>query len=452
MEVTISYIETMEPVPAYEEIVNRVCAEVSRVYGIGNDEELSVLLCDNPYIHQLNKTYRNIDRPTDVLSFALNEGEDNGDLESHLIGDLIISLERTAEQAEEYGHPFERELAYLTVHGCLHILGYDHMTDEDKKEMRQEEEFVLGNLGYVRMHHIMNKDAHFKSGFVAVVGRPNVGKSTLINALIGDKIVIVSDKAQTTRNRIVCIYMDEKKQIVFMDTPGIHKPKHKLGEFMVKAAVDSLKEVEAVLFLVAANEKRGPGDNFIIEQLKNVNVPVFLVINKIDTLTKEEVLETIVEYKNLYPFEGIIPISAREKDNISEVLTVLEEVLPEGPQYFPDDMITDQPERLIIADIVREKILLKTREEIPHAIAVDVDEMKQRDDGTTYIRATIYCERDSQKGIIIGKKGSMLRELGGEARSDIERLLATKVYLDLWVKVKKDWRNKSGMLSEFGYE
>ncbi len=303
-----------------------------------------------------------------------------------------------------------------------------------------------------RMHHIMNKDAHFKSGFVAVVGRPNVGKSTLINALIGDKIVIVSDKAQTTRNRIVCVYMDEKKQIVFMDTPGIHKPKHKLGEFMVKAAVDSLKEVEAVLFLVAGNEKRGPGDNFIIEQLKNVDVPVFLVINKIDTLTKEQVLETIVEYKNLYPFAGIIPISAREKDNIQEVLNVLEEVLPEGPQYFPDDMITDQPERLIIADIVREKILLKTREEIPHAIAVDVDEMKQRDDGTTYIRATIYCERDSQKGIIIGKKGSMLRELGAEARTDIERLLATKVYLDLWVKVKKDWRNKSGMLSEFGYE
>lgn len=303
-----------------------------------------------------------------------------------------------------------------------------------------------------RMHHIMNKDAHFKSGFVAVVGRPNVGKSTLINALIGDKIVIVSDKAQTTRNRIVCVYMDEKKQIVFMDTPGIHKPKHKLGEFMVKAAVDSLKEVEAVLFLVAGNEKRGPGDNFIIEQLKNVDVPVFLVINKIDTLTKEQVLETIVEYKNLYPFEGIIPISAREKDNIQEVLHVLEDVLPEGPQYFPEDMITDQPERLIIADIVREKILLKTREEIPHAIAVDVDEMKQRDDGTTYIRATIYCERDSQKGIIIGKKGSMLRELGAEARTDIERLLATKVYLDLWVKVKKDWRNKSGMLSEFGYE
>ena len=298
----------------------------------------------------------------------------------------------------------------------------------------------------------MNKANTFKSGFVAVVGRPNVGKSTLINALIGDKIVIVSDKAQTTRNRIICVYTDEEKQIVFMDTPGIHKPKHKLGEFMVDAAIESLKEIEAVLFVVAGNEKRGPGDNFILEQLKKVKVPVFLVINKIDTLEREDILKTIVTYQEAYPFAGIIPISAKEKDNLDEVLKVLTEVLPEGPQYFPEDMITDQPERLIIADIVREKILLKTRDEVPHAIAVDVDEMKTRDDGMTYIRATIYCERDSQKGIIIGKRGAMLREIGGEARADIELLLATKVYLDLWVKVKKDWRNKSGMLSELGYK
>lgn len=298
----------------------------------------------------------------------------------------------------------------------------------------------------------MNKANTFKSGFVAVVGRPNVGKSTLINALIGDKIVIVSDKAQTTRNRIICVYTDEEKQIVFMDTPGIHKPKHKLGEFMVDAAIESLKEIEAVLFVVAGNEKRGPGDNFILEQLKKVKVPVFLVINKIDTLEREDILKTIVTYQEAYPFAGIIPISAKEKDNLDEVMKVLTEILPEGPQYFPEDMITDQPERLIIADIVREKILLKTRDEVPHAIAVDVDEMKTRDDGMTYVRATIYCERDSQKGIIIGKRGAMLREIGGEARADIERLLATKVYLDLWVKVKKDWRNKSGMLSELGYK
>ena len=297
----------------------------------------------------------------------------------------------------------------------------------------------------------MNNE-HFKSGFVAVVGRPNVGKSTLINALIDDKIVIVSDKAQTTRNRIICVYTDETKQVVFMDTPGIHKPKHKLGEYMVDAAIESLKEVEAVLFVVAGNEKRGPGDNFIIEQLGRVKVPVFLLINKIDTLSKEDLMKVIVSYQDAYDFAGIIPISAKEKDNLDEVLTVLDENLPEGPQYFPDDMITDQPERLIISDIVREKILLATRDEIPHAIAVDVDEMKTREDGTTYVRATIYCERDAQKGIIIGRRGALLKELGAAARADIQRLLATKVYLDLWVKVKKDWRNKSGMLSELGYK
>ena len=297
----------------------------------------------------------------------------------------------------------------------------------------------------------MNNGKGFKSGFVAVVGRPNVGKSTLINALIDDKIVIVSDKAQTTRNRIVCVYTDEKKQIVFMDTPGIHKPKHKLGEFMVDQAVDSLREVEAVLFVVAANEKRGPGDNFVIEQLRKVNVPVFLIVNKIDTMEKQDLLEAIVSYENSYPFEAVVPISAKEKDNIEEVVNLLEKHLPEGPKYFPDDMITDQPERLIISDIVREKILLQTHDEIPHAIAVDVDEMKTREDGTTYVRATIYVERDSQKGIIIGKQGAMLKTIGRQARGDIERLLATKVFLDLWVKVKKDWRNKSGMLSELGY-
>ena len=297
----------------------------------------------------------------------------------------------------------------------------------------------------------MNSEKGFKSGFVAVVGRPNVGKSTLINALIDDKIVIVSDKAQTTRNRIVCVYTDEKKQIVFMDTPGIHKPKHKLGEFMVDQAVDSLREVEAVLFVVAANEKRGPGDNFVIEQLRKVNVPVFLIVNKIDTMEKQDLLEAIVSYENSYPFEAVVPISAKEKDNIEEVVNLLEKHLPEGPKYFPDDMITDQPERLIISDIVREKILLQTHDEIPHAIAVDVDEMKTREDGTTYVRATIYVERDSQKGIIIGKQGAMLKTIGRQARGDIERLLATKVFLDLWVKVKKDWRNKSGMLSELGY-
>lgn len=297
----------------------------------------------------------------------------------------------------------------------------------------------------------MNKQG-FKSGFVAVVGRPNVGKSTLINALIDDKIVIVSDKAQTTRNRITCVYTDEEKQVVFLDTPGIHKPKHKLGEYMVDAAQESLKEVDAVLFVIAGNEKRGPGDNFIIDKLQSVKVPVFLVINKIDTMEKDEIMKVIVNYKDAYPFAQIIPISAKEHENTEHLLEVIGETLPEGPQYFPEDMVTDQPERLIVAEIVREKIFLETRDEIPHSVAVEVEEMKTRDDGRIYIRTTIYCERDSQKGIIIGKSGALLKKIGADARKDVERLLATKIYLELWVKVKKDWRNKSGMLSELGYK
>lgn len=291
----------------------------------------------------------------------------------------------------------------------------------------------------------------FKAGFVAVVGRPNAGKSTLINALIGDKIAIVSDKAQTTRNRIICVYTDERKQVVFMDTPGVHKPKHKLGEFMVDAAITSLKEVELVLFVVDGKEKRGPGDNFIIDQLKKVSVPVFLVVNKIDEMDRDLVLRRIMDFNGAFPFSEIIPISAKEQENLDTLMNCIEEKLPLGPHYFPADMITDQPERLIIGEIIREKILIHTREEIPHAIATDIEEISTREDGTTYIRATVYCERDSQKGIIIGKQGSLLKQLGKEARNDIQRLLATKVYLDLWVKVKKDWRNKSGVLAELGY-
>ncbi len=292
----------------------------------------------------------------------------------------------------------------------------------------------------------------FKSGFVAVVGRPNVGKSTLINAIIGDKIAIVSNKAQTTRNRIVAVFTDAQKQIIFLDTPGIHKPQSKLGEFMNTAATDSLKEVEAVLFLVAANEKRGPGDNFIMEQLPKAKAPVFLVINKIDTIDKKELAKVIASYQDAYPFTGVIPISALDTSNLDVLMEEIEKTLPEGPQYYPEDYITDQPERLIVADMVREKVLLYTRDEIPHSVAVDIDEMSTRNDGTMYVRATIYCERDSQKGIIIGKKGELLKRIGAEARGDAERLLATKVYLELWVKVKKDWRNKSGALAEFGYK
>lgn len=286
---------------------------------------------------------------------------------------------------------------------------------------------------------------------IAVIGRPNVGKSTLINSLIGQKIAIMSDKPQTTRNRILCILTRPEAQIVFLDTPGIHKPKHKLGEYMVKAAEGTLKEVDAIFFVVDATEKMGPGEYYILERLQATAKPVILVVNKLDLIEKEQVLPIISHYTDKYPFVGVVPISAKEETNLDALIEEVEKYLPEGPQYYPEDMVTDQPERLIVAELVREKALQLTRDEVPHAIAVDVDEMKARDNGDTYIRATIYVERDSQKGILIGAKGSMLKEIGRLARADIEMLLGTRVFLDLWVKVKKDWRDRDSVLRGFGF-
>lgn len=291
----------------------------------------------------------------------------------------------------------------------------------------------------------------FKSGFVAVVGRPNVGKSTLINHIIKQKVTIVSDKAQTTRNKILCIHTDEHCQIVFLDTPGIHKPKHKLGEFMDEMAYASLKDIDAVLFLISGNEKKGPGDMFVLDKIRGTKVPVFLLINKVDLMTKEEIAAKIIEYSKLYDFDQIIPISAKTGTNVEAVLEELQKLLPEGPKYFPDDMITDQPERLLVAEIIREKLLLSLRDEVPHSIAVYTEEMKQRSKDKVYIRATVFVERDSQKRIVIGKNGSILKTVGQQARQEIENLLGSSVFLDIWVKVKRDWRDKTAILSELGY-
>ncbi len=298
----------------------------------------------------------------------------------------------------------------------------------------------------------MEEKQPFKSGFVAVVGRPNVGKSTLINYLIKQKVSIVSDKAQTTRNRILCIHTDDTCQIVFLDTPGIHKPKHKLGQFMDEAAYQSLRDIDAILFLVSGNERKGPGDMFVLDKIKDAAVPVFLIINKIDVMSKEELVRKIVEFNALHPFEQVIPVSAKTGENVGAVMEELRNILPEGPKYFPDDMITDQPERILAAEIVREKLFCCTRDEIPHAIAVFVEEMKPRGRHTVYIRATVYVERESQKRIVIGKNGSVLKEVGAQARQEIENLLGSQVFLDIWVKVKRDWRNKAAALSELGYK
>ncbi|UYZ12211.1 GTPase Era [Brevibacillus sp. WF146] len=292
----------------------------------------------------------------------------------------------------------------------------------------------------------------FKSGFVSIVGRPNVGKSTLLNHIVGQKIAIMSNKPQTTRNKITAVYTTEQGQVIFLDTPGIHKPKSKLGDYMVAVAENTLNEVDLVLFVIDATEKRGPGDEYIIERLKQVKTPVFLVINKIDKVHPEELLPIIDDYRKLYEFKEIIPISALEGNNTGPLIQAIFDEMEEGPMYYPPDQVTDHPERFIVAELIREKVLHLTREEVPHSIAVTVEEMKRGENGKTlYIYAAIYVERDSQKGILIGERGQMLKEIGRRARLDIERLMGDKVYLELWVKVKKDWRNQERMLRNFGF-
>lgn len=290
----------------------------------------------------------------------------------------------------------------------------------------------------------------FKSGFVTLIGRPNVGKSTLMNYLIGQKIAITSNKPQTTRNRIQTVLTTDEGQIVFVDTPGIHKAKNKLGEYMVNVAEKTLNEVDVVLWLVEPTTFIGAGEQHIAKQLQRVKTPVILVINKVDSVKREEILPAIAAYKDIYDFADIVPVSARSGDNTDELLRVIMKYIPYGPQFYDEDTVTDQPERQIVAELIREKALHSLQDEIPHGIAVAIDRMKMQNK-VMHIDATIICERDSHKGIIIGKQGSMLKKIGSTARYEIERMLDCKVNLKLWVKVKKDWRDSEFLMKNFGY-
>ena len=294
---------------------------------------------------------------------------------------------------------------------------------------------------------------NFKSGFVTLIGRPNVGKSTLMNNLIGQKIAITSSKPQTTRNRIQTVYTDEEGQIIFLDTPGIHKAKNKLGDYMVNAAERTLSEVDDVVWLVEPTDFIGTHEQHIAEILKNVKTPIILAINKIDSVNKEEIMKAINTYKDVHEFAEIVPVSALKGENRDELLKVLFKYLPNGPMYYDEDTVTDQPERQIVAELIREKALRLLNDEVPHGIAVTIESMKYRKKAHLYdIEATIICERDSHKGIIIGKKGAMLKSIGTKARVEIENLLGNKVNLQLWVKVKKDWRDSDFLLKNYGYK
>jgi GTPase len=298
----------------------------------------------------------------------------------------------------------------------------------------------------------IGSNTEYKSGFISIIGRPNVGKSTFLNRVIGQKIAIMSDKPQTTRNKVQGVFTTDDAQMIFIDTPGIHKPKHKLGDFMMKIAQNTLKEVDVILFMVNVEEGLGKGDHFIIEKLKGVKTPVFLILNKIDQIHPDALLPMIQQYNDLFPFAATVPISALEGNNVANLLQLLKDHLPEGPQFYPADQITDHPERFIVSELIREKVLHLTREEIPHSIAVVIDKMERKQEKDLIdVIATIIVERDSQKGIVIGKQGSMLKEVGKRSRVDIENLLGSKVYLELWVKVQKDWRNRSSTLRDFGF-
>lgn len=293
---------------------------------------------------------------------------------------------------------------------------------------------------------------NFKSGFAAIIGRPNVGKSTLMNHLIGQKIAITSKKPQTTRNKIQTVYTCEDGQIVFLDTPGIHKAKNKLGEYMVNVAEQTLKDVDVILWLVEPTTYIGAGEKHIVEQLEKTRLPVILVINKIDTIKKEEILQVIDTYRKLYDFAEIIPVSALREINTQDILTSMFKYLPYGPMFYDEDTVTDQPQRQIVAEVIREKALHALDEEIPHGIAVTIEKMRERKGQKIVdIEAMIICERDSHKGIIIGKQGTMLKKIGSNARFEIEKMLEEKVNLKLWVKVRKDWRDSDIQMKNFGY-
>ncbi|MFW5649507.1 MAG: GTPase Era [Candidatus Alkaliphilus sp. MAG34] len=293
----------------------------------------------------------------------------------------------------------------------------------------------------------------FRSGFVTIIGRPNVGKSTLMNKIIGEKIAIISDKPQTTRNKIQGVYTQKNFQIIFLDTPGIHRPKHRLGQYMVRTAEETLRGVDVILFVVDEGISIGPDDKHIIEQLEGIETPIVLVINKIDKMDQQRLDILYNKYEKTGLFKNIVAVSALEGANLDNLTNLIVSYLPEGPKYFPDHMITDQPERLIAAELIREKILHYTEQEIPHGVAVEISLMeKRKEQDIVDINATIYCEKKSHKAIIIGKGGRKLKGIGKSARKDMERLLGSKVYLELWVKVKENWRDRDSMLRNLGYE
>ena len=460
----------------YKPLLTRVITAALEAENVSIPCGVDVLLTTDEGIREINLEQREIDAATDVLSFPMLEltpgvpptgqEEDELDPETGLcpLGDMVISVERAQEQAKEFGHSVQREIAYLAVHSVLHLLGYDHLDEGPQKaQMRAREEAILEGLGVTRdawneeldrpLEPEVEEEIPIKRcGIITICGRPNVGKSTLTNALVGEKIAIVSNKPQTTRNRICAVLTRGDSQFVFMDTPGLHKAANRLGDYMVDVVKKSVADVDGVLLLVEPIPNVGGPERELIDRIKGLNCPSVLVINKIDTVEKPELLAVIDAYSKVHDFNAILPISAKRKDGLEELMDLLSGYLPEGPQLFPRDVVTDQPERQICAEIVREKLLYCLEKEIPHGTAVEVTKFSERDNGIIDLHVTIYCEKASHKGIIIGKQGSMLKKISSMAREDVERFMGTKVYLETWVKVKENWRDNLNLIRNFGFD
>lgn len=458
------------------------------IKGLFDRSYVTITYTDPESIMQINSETRNIDSVTDVLSFPMlqaYEGEldepvskedyekDEDGSDVLCLGDIVICLDRAREQAEEFGHSLQREVAFLTAHSFLHLLGYDHMLERQERRMTRLQKMLMRDIGLAFEDEIEELSQPFADtaypagspcahcGYVSILGRPNVGKSTLINYITGMKVAIVSHRPQTTRTNIRSIYNTDDSQLIFVDTAGIHKAGNKLGKIMVGNAIGSAKNSDVVLLIVDGRFKEpGEVEKDLIRLLAADKKPVVLAINKSDDVEKESLLPIIAAYSTLYDFKAIIPISASTGDNVDDLLNTLTSLLPSGPRLFDTEYMTDQTEREICAELIREQVLHYTDQEVPHGTAVTIDKFEERaaegasdeyDREMVVISASVICERDSHKGIILGKNGQMIKRIGTASRKSIERLLGCKVFLDLFVKVRSDWKDNDNFLKDYGY-
>lgn len=457
----------------YEDVIEKVIKSTAKRLDFdAEDIDVEVSITDEEEIRTLNKETRNIDKVTDVLSFQNIENvtlplvkEDypddiNGEDDSVMLGEILICEEQAKRQAEEYGHSIEREIGFLTCHGMLHLLGFDHQDEAGEKEMNTLCEEILSDAGYTRDYVLEEKEEEkieetareFRSGFVAVMGKPNAGKSTLINTIVGEKVAIVSWKPQTTRNKILGIYNEKNYQIIFIDTPGLHKPKNHLGEYMMKTASTALDGVDCVVYVVDCEKGYDEKDKFNIVSYVNSGLKVIVAVNKVDHVTREKVFEILTELNKLDKLTAVVPVSALRGRNIEPLKDEIKKLLTDTIKYYPDEQYTDRNMRFMAAEIIREKALRLLDKEVPYGIGVDIREYKMRDSGIIDINADIICEKAAHKPIILGKGGSMIKKIATYARQDLEEMTGSKIFLTLFVRVKDDWRGSDFIMKELGYD